>query len=232
MLLPLAGLFLFLPQFAFYLLAPPLPSIPADASDAATLLAPGSPLVLWMEANAGWMLLTVLLMAFGGLAVITLYLGSDRSTPAEALRRAPALFPRYMLAAIVAGLPAAPVQLGLLILALPCLYIIGRLMLVGPALVAERPLPVSRAIARSVALTKRRGLVMLGFAALALFAAMIAPAPFRLLRDSLQSAGEGNPVTIALLEALASGMAAAVALATVLVEIALYRRLAAASSGI
>ena len=28
-LLPLAGLFLFLPQFAFYLLVPPLPRIPA-----------------------------------------------------------------------------------------------------------------------------------------------------------------------------------------------------------
>ena len=65
--LPLAGLFLFLPQFAFYLLVPPLPKIPANATDAATLLAPGSPLVAWLTHNVGWMLLTIVPMAFGTL---------------------------------------------------------------------------------------------------------------------------------------------------------------------
>ena len=232
LLMPLAGLFLFLPQFAFYLLSSPLPQIPADATDAASLLAPGSPLLAWMTANAGWMLLTVLLMAFGGLAVLMLYLGGERQTLGSALRRSPGLFPRYLLAAVAVGLPAAPVQLGLLILFVPCLYLLGRLLLVGPVLVGERPIGVGQAIARSFALTRRRGLVMMGIAALALFVGMLAPAPFRLVSESLQRAHEDNPVTIALLEALGSALAAAVALATALVQIALYRRLTASISGI
>ena len=161
-----------------------------------------------------------------------LYLGGDRLTLASALRRSIALFPRYLLAAVIAGIPAAPVQFGLLILIVPCLYLMGRLLLVAPALVAERPIGVGQAIARSVALTRRRGLVMMGIAALALIVGMLAPAPFRLLRDALQSANEGNPVTVAMLEALGSGLAAAVALATAMVEIALYRRLVTSSSGI
>ncbi|TPG22373.1 hypothetical protein EAH87_00690 [Sphingomonas koreensis] len=232
MLLPLAGLFLFLPQFAFYLLAQPLPKLPADAAaDAGALLAPGSPLVEWMTRNAPGMLATVLLMAFGALAVLIVYLGGERPTIGTALRRAIGLFPRYLLAAIVAGVPSAPVQLGMLILAIPCLYVLGRLMLVGPAIVAEAPIGVGGAITRSFALTKGRGLMMMGFAALALVAGMLAPAPFRLVRDSLQAAQMVNPVAVAIVEAIGSGLAAAVALGVVLVEIALYRRLSGSSNG-
>ena len=60
LLLPLAGLFLFLPQFAFYLLAAPFPRLtPEQARDTEALLAPGSPLVVWMTHNAPGMLATV-----------------------------------------------------------------------------------------------------------------------------------------------------------------------------
>ncbi|MGN6375392.1 MAG: hypothetical protein ACTHMG_07535 [Sphingomonas sp.] len=233
LLLPLAGLFLFLPQFAFYLLATRVPTLPPGAADdPARLLAPGSPLIAWMETNAPGMLASVLAMAFGALAVLTLYLGEGGQTLGRALSTALRLFPRYLLAMIVVGLPAAPVQLGLLLLVIPCLYLLGRLMLVGPALVAERPIGVGRAIGRSFALTKGRGLVMMGLAAMALFAGMLAPAPFRLLRDSLQGVDGSNPVAVALIEAAGSGLAAAVTLATALVEISLYRRLSAASRGI
>jgi hypothetical protein len=231
LLLPLAGLFLFLPQFAFYLLASPLPAISSENSDPEMLLAPGSPLVEWMTHNAPGMIGSVLAMAFGGLAVLTLYLGGEGETLGAAMRRAVALFPRYLLAVIVAGLPAAPIQLGLLILVIPCLYVLGRLLLVGPALVAERPIGVIAAIGRSFALTRRRGLVMMGLAALALFTGMLAPAPFRLLRDALQSGHEVNPVAVAIAEALGSGFAAAVALATALVQVSLYRRLTVANNG-
>ena len=234
LLLPLAGLFLFLPQFAFYLLASPLPDLPASAGDdVQALLAPGSPLVVWMTHNAPGMLASVLVMAFGSVAVLTLYLDEGGGhTLGGALRRALTLYPRYLLAMIVAGMPAAPVELGLLVLVIPCLYLLGRLMLTGAALAAERPIGVGAAIARSFALTRRRGLVMMGLAALALIVAMLAPAPFRLLRDSLQGAGGANPVAVAIAEALGSGLAAAVALATALVQVSLYRRLSAASSGI
>lgn len=232
LLLPLAGLFLFLPQFAFYLLATPQPTLPANAgADPEVLLAPGSPFVAWIEHNAPGMAATVLLMAFGGVAVLTLYLDGENRPLGEALKRALALYPRYLLAMIVAGLPAVPIALGMLILVIPCLYLLGRLMLTGAALVAERPIGAGAAMARSFALTRRRGLVMTGLAALALVAGMLAPAPFRLLRDSLQSAGEGNPVAVAIVEALGSGIAAAVTLATALVQVSLYRRLSAASSG-
>ncbi|HEX7656527.1 MAG TPA: hypothetical protein VF404_05980 [Sphingomonas sp.] len=233
LLWPLAGAFLFLPQFAFYLLAAPFPALtPEQASDTAALIAPGSPLMDWATHNAPGMLASVLFMAFGTLAVLCLYLGGASSTPGTALRQAVPLFPRYLLAAIVAGLPAGPIELMLLILVIPCLYLLGRMMLVGPVIVAERPIGVGRAVVRSFALTRRRGLLTMGLAALAMIAAMIAPAPFRLMRDSLQAADMVNPVAVAIAEAIGSLVAAAVALATVLVEIALYRRLAGSSSGI
>jgi hypothetical protein len=230
-LLPLAGAFLFLPQLAFYLLVPLPPHIPPGAQGEASLFKPDSPLVVWMTQNVGWMFATVLAMAFGALVVLTLYLGAERSTLASALRRSITLFPRYLLAAIIAGIPAAPIQFALLILIVPCLYLLGRLMLVGPVIVAERPIGVGRAIARSFALTRRRGLVMMGFAGIMIFAEIIIPAPFRLLHDAMAAAQAINPVAVAVLEGLASAAAAAVALATLLVEIAIYRRLVVPSNG-
>jgi hypothetical protein len=230
LLLPIAGLFLFLPQFAFYLLAQPFPALtPEEARDTAALLRPGSPLMTWAAHNAPGMLASVLLMTFGTLAVLCLYLEGRPTTPGGALRRALPLFPRYLLAAIVAGLPAGPIELMVLILVLPCLYLLGRLMLVGPAIVAERPIGVFRAVGRSVALTRRRGLAMMGLAAAVVLAGMLVPTPFRLIRDALQADAMGNPIAIALAEGVGSALAAAIALATVLVEVALYRRLAAAA---
>jgi hypothetical protein len=119
----------------------------------------------------------------------------------------------------------------LVILVLPCLYLLGRLMLIGPVIVAERPIGVIRAVARSFALTRRRGLAMMALAAAVMLAGMLAPAPFRIVRDALQAAGAENPVAIALTEAIGSLLAAAVALAALLIEIALYRRLAGSNSG-
>jgi hypothetical protein len=104
-------------------------------------------------------------------------------------------------------------------------------MLVGPAIVAERPIGVFRAVGRSFALTRGRGLVMMALAAGVMLAGMLAPAPFRLLRDALQAESAANPVAIAALEAAGSLLAAAVALAVLLIEIALYRRLAGSKSG-
>lgn len=233
LLLPLAGMFLFLPQFAFYLLAAPFPKLtPEQLQDSAALLAPGSPLIAWVEHNAPGMLATLLLMSFGSLVILSLYLDRGAGTPARALTRSVSLFPRYLLAAIVAGLPAGPVELMVVILVLPCLYLLGRLTLVGPVIAAERPIGVLRAIARSFALTRRRGLAMMALASGAMVAGMIAPAPFRLLRDTLQAASAANPVAIAMTEAAGSLLATIVALALLLIEIALYRRLVVPSSGI
>ena len=232
LLLPLAGLFLFLPQFAFYLLAAPFPKLsPEQAKDTEALLAPDSPLIAWISHNAPGMLATVLLMTFGSLVVLCLYLDREATTAGRALARSTGLFPRYLLAAIVAGLPAGPIELMLVILVLPCLYLLGRLMLVGPVIVAERPIGVIRAIGRSFTLTRRRGLAMMALAAAVMLAGMLAPAPFRIIRDAMQTAGAENPVAIALIEAIGSLLAAAVALAALLIEIALYRRLAGSSSG-
>jgi len=232
LLLPLAGLFLFLPQFAFYLLATPFPALtPEQARDTAALIAPGSPLIEWMTHNVPGMLATVLAMTFGSLAILNLYLDPAAETPGRALARAPALFPRYLLAVIVAGLPAGPIELMLVILILPCLYLLGRLLLVGAVVVAERPVSVAGAVARSFALTRRRGLAMMALATAVTLFGMLAPAPFRLLRDTLEAGAAANPVMIAVAEAAGSLAAAVIALATLLVEIALYRRLAGSISG-
>lgn len=232
LLWPLAGLFLFLPQYAFYLLASPAPALTAEqARDTAALFAPGSPLVAWMTYNAPGMLATALLATFGSLAILCLYLAEGAGTPARALVRAIGLFPRFLLAVIVTGLPAAPVELMLVILVLPCLYLLGRIALTAPVIVAERPIGVFAAIGRSVAMTRKRGFSMMAFAAVVMLTSMIAPMPFRLLHDAMQADATANPVAVAVVEGAGSLLAAIISLATLLLEVALYRRLAGSISG-
>ena len=190
------------------------------------------PLWTHLATYAGILLVaTALLATFGSLAILCLYLAEGAGTPARALVRAIGLFPRFLLAVIVTGLPAAPVELMLVILVLPCLYLLGRIALTAPVIVAERPIGVFAAIGRSVAMTRKRGFSMMAFAAVVMLTSMIAPMPFRLLHDAMQADATANPVAIAVVEGAGSLLAAIISLATLLLEVALYRRLAGSISG-
>jgi hypothetical protein len=177
-----------------------------------------------MVTYGGWYLLASLLVQFGSLVVLILYLGSDRPDLGAALARGVRLFPRYLPAMILVGLPLGFGQFFVLFL-LPGLYLFGRMMVVGPVLVVDSRPGIRRAIARSWALTRGHGLAATGLAGLTVLGGGIAALPFVVIEHSLTAAKLANPVAIALVNAGAAAVTAAAMLALVLFQVALYRRL-------
>lgn len=228
LLLGLAGPFWFLPMFALLLLVPKPPTRPADA-------AVGSPateawvqaFAEWLTTQAGWFLLAAAIGAWGTATVYALYLERERPDVRGALAIGAALWPRFMLMTILIGLMAGG---GLLLLYLPGLYLLGRFMAAGPALVAERPLGAVNAIGRGWRLTRGAGLALMGVAAATLGLGWFVPQPLLALDDWLRARPDGaNPVALATVDALAAAVATLAALATALIAVSAYRRLA--SSG-
>lgn len=222
-LVPLAGLFLFVPTLAMLLFvaSPPVPP-GAGGSDADSELFLAS-YRAWISGNAGYFIAASIWSAFGGLAITGFYLDRGSATVADVLMRALALLPRYLLAAVLVLVPAA---IGLLMLVVPGLYVLGRLLLVGPVLVAEQPVSAIGAVTRALKLSHRRGLVLAGIVTIAFVAQQMLPAPLLAIDGALQRMNAANPVVIVVVDAMAAALTTAVALALLLFRIALYRRLA------
>lgn len=224
LLLALAGPFWFLPSLALALLVP-LPVLPAE-------LEPGSreaalwieQLAAWAGAKGWWYLVGAGVAAWGNAAVWALYLDRARPTLAQAIARGAALWPRLMLVQLLTG-PA--VALGLLLWFVPGLYVLARLVAAGPALVAERPLGAARAVTRSLALTRGAALPLMGPIAGAVALGWLGPQPFLALDGWLTARSDGaNPVVLAMADAGVAAVAATAALASALIGVAAYRRLA------
>lgn len=221
-LIGVAGLFVLVPQLAqamFVTLPPPWPETGAD------------PAVwqAWLDAASAWgvrndPLLIVLAAAsiFGSMTILRLYVDPARPDVATALRLGVAAFPRFLLLALAVALP---VNLGVLLLLLPGLYLKGRLFVAGPAFVAGQPLGVIAAWRRSFAATRGHGLVLMALACVPLLGGSLLALPFDALGQSANGAPMANPVVAGLLDLLSSAAHAACAVAALLLEIAVYRRL-------
>ena len=228
-LLPLAGLTMFLPHYAVLLLVPQLALPEGVAGEPAAQAAVAAAMQAWLAEHGGWYVAMSLLGLFGALTVMALYVAAGRPTLGRALGRAAALFLRYLLASLLLGFAAVPVLMvglasPLLIAAVIPLafYILGRTMLAGPAIVGEAPLGAVAAITRSWRLTRGNGWLLGATYAAPLFAA-------QLISGALLTLGEmggGNPAVSALFDALAALVAMAAMLTLALVEATLYRRLA------
>ncbi|WP_307100569.1 hypothetical protein [Sphingomonas sp. SORGH_AS_0950] len=220
--LRLAAPFLFLPTLALGLLvpAPPLPE--EDAADgAARAMAWVDSVGNWAGQYGGWYFATYAIGLIGIAALLALHLGGGRLTVGQALNVSLRIAPRFLLAMILVALP---VGAGMLLYILPGLYVAGRLLLVGPILLAERRMPALAALARSFALTRGVGLPMAALASCTYLGGMILGQPFILLIDTVQGSG-GNPVAIALLQTGAAAVALASGVAQALIALAAYRRL-------
>ena len=220
--LRLAAPFLFLPTLAVGLLvpAPPLPG--EDAADgAARAMAWVDSVGNWAGQYGGWYFATYAIGLIGTAALLALHLGGGRLTVGQALNVSLRIAPRFLLAMILVALP---VGAGMLLYILPGLYVAGRLLLVGPILLAERRMPALAALARSFALTRGVGLPMAALASCTYLGGMILGQPFILLIDTVQGSG-GNPVAIALLQTGAAAVALASGVAQALIALAAYRRL-------
>jgi hypothetical protein len=228
LLLAVAGFFLFLPQFAAKLLIPVAPEPAGFGRDAAALKS-------WLVAYQAWLsnygviiLVLSLALLFGTLLIFTLYLDTRRPNLRVGLINALTLMPRYVLAVLFVSVP---VYIGLVLLVLPGIYALGRLMLTTPSLVANRSGGVLAALGRSVALSSGHGMILAGFACITLFGGRMLAMPFDALGKTLDGAPLANPFVAAMLHFGSAAGLAAGALAAILIEISLYRRLAA-SKGI
>lgn len=223
LLLRIAGPFLFLPAFALALVVPdpPMPATEARGDEAQAMVW-AQAVTDWAATNGGWYALAYAMSFFGMAAIYALHLDRDRVDIGTALKRCGVILPRYLLAMILVSLPAGA---GLLLYALPGLYILGRTMLTGPVLVSEGPIGAFAAIRRSLSLTRGAGLQLMSLAAFSYLSGWLLGAPFMALDRAMRENGQANPVAIAIVDAGAAAAATASGLATALIAIAVYRRL-------
>ena len=171
-------------------------------------------------------LVQVVLLQYGLAALFGLYAGPATADVGGALRRALRLWPRLLLAAVLVGVPGA---LGMLLI-VPGLLIFGRTIVPEPARGAE-PGSAVGAVARSLRLTRGSTLAVTGLAAVG-FLLRLASWPFEQLDLWLRSLHAPNPVARAVIDGAGAGAAALAELGALLIAVAAYRALTAASKGI
>ncbi len=224
-LLGVAGLLLFVPQLAALMLVQPQPPFPGFEADEAKLKVYVEASQAWTASSGLGLLLAALVVAFGTVALLLLYLDSSHPDVKGGLLVALRRLPRFALAFLLVSIPlGASLQLFPL-LVLPALYLEGRLLLVVPAMAADRPLSVLAAFRRSWTLTRGNGLVLAGLACIVYFAGPMLALPFTALGRTLDGAPMANPVVAALLDAGAAVGMTVGALAAVLIQVSLYWRL-------
>lgn len=225
LLIRVAGLFVFLPQFACALLVPQMPALPAGDTSEAAVRVWVEAFTVWFSAYGPWLFGAELLTLFGSLVMLSLYLGVNRPPLGAALAGSLRLFPRYLLAALIVSLPVGLFLVPAIgfALVLPAMYLFGRLLLTGAVIAAEQPIGAIAALQRSARLTRGNGMVMMGVAGLLLFGGQLAAWPFVAAGRTLNGAPMANPVTAVLLDGAAAAALTAALIATVLVRIALYR---------
>jgi len=220
LLIGVAGFFVFVPQLAMKLFVA-VPPDPPKTMDQAAMMAWFDAVESWSSAYSLPVILISLISLFGTLVLFTLYLDPERPDVRGALARALRLYPRFLLLTIITALP---VQIGLVMFLLPGFYLQGRLLLAAPAVVAEQPLGAGRAMARSFAMTRGNGLVLAGFACIVLLAGDLFSRPFLGVGGMLGGAPMANPVVAALLDFAAAAGVTIALLGTILIQVALYRR--------
>lgn len=228
LLIAIAGPFLFLPTLALLVLVPAAPKTLAPGADEVAMAAFLSDYVAWARQNILWFAIGGAMSLYGTLILTFLYLDRSVADVRAAMLAALPLLPRYALAMLVVAIPAS---IGLFAFVLPGLYVLGRTILVAPAMTVERPLSAIAAIRRSMALTRGNGLTLAGVSGIALLAGQVLPAPLLAIDDAMRSARVANPIVVVLIDSGAAALASAIALALILFRIALYRRVGA-SSGI
>ncbi len=208
-----AAFFFFLPAFAGRLFLPE-PQV-ADLDPDATMTA----LLQWFADNAHWIAAQVLVQLLGVGTLLVLLLDSARPTIAQALMRALRLLPWLLLAQL---LSLALVMLGTALFVLPGFYAIGRTFLTMAILVAEPERGPFGAFGASIARTHQLGW-LLALMAVVVYIASSVPASV--------GAPASLPLAKVLLDAIGAASVAAGGLAQVLLQIAVYRQLAAPRQG-
>ena len=219
LLLPIAGTFVFLPAFAAALLCDPLPSLPAGPRSEVAMQAWLSNVALWSQDNGLWFLLAELIGTYGIAAIALFLLEPDRLTIGQALGQA---IVRLVAFTIATAAMAVPIALGLWLLVLPGLYVQARLIVAVPAMARHPALKPLASLRLSWKMTKGMDRALTG-ALVALFLAQwLAVSPLLLADESLRS-GAGNPMALALVDALIAAIGSSYAVALLLLGVVAYR---------
>ncbi|HEY0325177.1 MAG TPA: hypothetical protein VGC46_04270 [Allosphingosinicella sp.] len=216
LLTAIAGVFLFLPAVLVAHFVPP----PEGGTTPAEML---ETMIAWWQGNVHWMLLSALVNMVGLIAIYLLLLRSSRMTVGGAVAASLPILPFYLVLTIVLNLSLA---IGFLLFIIPFIYLLGRLSLASPVLVAEMPRAPFSALERSWALSRGLGwqialLVLLVYVAALIINVAVSSALGVIIALLLGSEGVGG-----LLLAIVGGLlsAATTLVATVLLA-AIYRAL-------
>lgn len=228
LLIGVAGVFLFVPQLVIAMFVPQPPAFPG-MTDQAAVDAWLAKVELWSQSYSLLVVALAVTMLFGALTLFRLHLAADRPDVRGAMLGAVTQLPLYVLLALLVTMP---ISLGLLLLVLPGIYVQSRLLLAAPAFVAEQPIGPIAAVRRSLALTRGKVLPMLALASISLLAGDLLAWPFQTLGTSPGGAALANPVAAALLDLGAAGGVTLGSVATILIQVAAYRRARSPSSGI
>jgi hypothetical protein len=147
----LAGVFLFLPALLIGHFLP-MPQV-SDPNELFRVITEH------FRANIHWMLLSTILSTAGTLAILMLVFRGGATSVGAAIAAAFGLLLPYFIAVVVTGIPIA---IGLLLFLVPGLYLIARLLPLGPLMVAEGERNPVDAIRRTWALTRGHGWAITG----------------------------------------------------------------------
>lgn len=214
-LLVLAGVFILLPAFAIGLYLKPAAITSLDVEGVRALNA-------YFQQNWLVLLLSSVATRFGEATILVLLLDPRRPTVSQALSAALALLFPYILLNLITSFA---IILGLIALLVPGVYLLGRLAVAGPAMIAEREPNPLNAVARSLALTRGRGWRITGLLILVLIMSTIVTGALKAGITVVLALVMPQAALVAVSALLSAVLGTAVAVVTVLLVAAIYRQL-------
>ncbi len=214
-LLVVAGVLIFLPDFVQSMFLP-FPEI--KTIDAATIAILNG----WFAANFVPLLIAAIAMRLGEATLLVLLLDPTRPTVGQAIAIAARLLPAFFLLNLLVTFAVAT---GFVLLIVPGIYLIGRLLLAAPAMLATRRASPIAALETSLAMTRGRGfsiavLVLL----IAIVLAILISAVGSVLTVTLSLLLSEGPLA-AMTALVTAAMSAAATLVMTILSAAVFRRL-------
>jgi hypothetical protein len=217
-----AGMFFFLPALLLGHFAPQ-PQVTGTMAEAF------AEVQLYMDANWHWVMLSNAVNSFGAVVIYLLLFDGGRRTVGGAMAAALPLVPFYFILSMVLTWIVAA---GLILLLVPGIYLVGRLAVSGPAMVAERIRNPFRALGRAWRLTAGKGWAIAILLLLVYLVASVAKLAITMVLGILfllLAGKEGlGPLLVLIVD---TALGAALSLLIILLCASIYRRLIAPAAG-
>lgn len=214
LLLPIAGVFLFLPTLATQLFVPVPALTDGSREQAAAVLA------AWFVAQAPALIGQAVVISYGAAILFTLLLGQERLPVGAAMQRSLRVLPGLL---AVWTITLLLMSIGTMLLFMVAFYIGGRLLVAGPVAVAESHRGPIGALTESVKRSHRRGWLLTSVAMVTIVVGYIAALFFQSFAVAVMSVSGGRELLALPFQALSAGASAAGSLALILLQVAVYR---------